>query len=195
MKMPLSDVKSWQLSHERKNPTKGQSKYYGNAGANLDSYCRVYRDMHGEDSDPMVDEVDSTAVIMSGHGKEHGRYSILDTVIQPSTCLTQLRASNPSGTTTSQARRSGYRHHEDDVSIFSFSYSLSHFLGMGMFMRSIMSYCSRTKDILGFIVKSARNSTEELYCMRSFALDKWRLVLTILVKFKICTFTTFGLVT
>jgi hypothetical protein len=66
--------------------------YYGNTAEDFSSYSDTLKGFHPEVDDLAVVEVDKTSVIVSGHGRQHGRYCILNAVIQPTTTLTRVKA-------------------------------------------------------------------------------------------------------
>jgi hypothetical protein len=85
------------MSHKKMKVDKpGEEQYYGKSGTYLQNYATAFKKLHGEDSQPLEEEVDETVVIVSGLGKRHGRHQILDGVIAPTTTLTQVRASSMS---------------------------------------------------------------------------------------------------
>jgi hypothetical protein len=88
---------AWKMSHKKTKVDKpGEEQYYGKSGTYLQNYATAFKKLHGEDSQPLEEEVDETVVIVSGLGKRHGRHQILDGVIAPTTTLTQVRASSMS---------------------------------------------------------------------------------------------------
>ncbi|XP_071681446.1 uncharacterized protein [Lolium perenne] len=94
---PLTNLGAWKMSHKKTKVDKPrEEKYYGKSGTYLQNYATAFKKLHGEDSQPLEEEVDETVVIVSGLGKRHGRHQILDGVIAPTTTLTQVRASSMS---------------------------------------------------------------------------------------------------
>ncbi|KAM0835356.1 hypothetical protein ACQ4PT_062987 [Festuca glaucescens] len=94
---PLTKLGAWKMSHKKTKVDKhGEEQYYGKSGTYLQNYETAFKKLHGEDSQPLEEEVDETAVIVSGLGKPHGRHRILDGVIAPTTTLAQVRASSTS---------------------------------------------------------------------------------------------------
>jgi hypothetical protein len=92
---PLTKLGAWKMSHKKTKVDKpGEEQYYGKSGTYLQNYATAFKKLHGEDSQPLEEEVDETVVIVSGLGKRHGRHQILDGVIAPTTTLTQVRASS-----------------------------------------------------------------------------------------------------
>jgi hypothetical protein len=66
--------------------------FYGNTAEDFSSYSSTLQGFHPEVEDPAAVEVDETPVIVSGRGRQHGRYRILNAVIQPTTTLTRVKA-------------------------------------------------------------------------------------------------------
>jgi hypothetical protein len=77
---------------ELREPQPALPLYYGNTAEDLSSYFDTLKGFHPEVDDPTAVEVDETSVIVSGRGRQHGRYRILNTVIQPITTLTRVKA-------------------------------------------------------------------------------------------------------
>jgi hypothetical protein len=74
--------------------------------------------------DPAAVKVDETLMIVSGRGWQHGRYRILNAVIQPTTTLTRVKATlttdfpflpPPRKTTTRVDVSSSHFHHLSDI--------------------------------------------------------------------------------
>jgi hypothetical protein len=118
MKQPVSYMKAFKLGRVRKKPKEGKGPYYGNTEENLVAYEDEFCVRHGEDSNPIEEKTDETAVVVSGHSKKHGRHKILNGVIQPTMSYAQVRASSTSASMANptRARPSGSSQH--DVSIF-----------------------------------------------------------------------------
>jgi hypothetical protein len=53
---------------------------------------KMFTGFHPEVDDPLEEENDEVALMVAGHGKEHGRTRILSLVMQPTRTLTQIRA-------------------------------------------------------------------------------------------------------
>jgi hypothetical protein len=63
------------MSHKKMKVDKpGEEQYYGKSGTYLQNYATAFKKLHGEDSQPLEEEVDETVVIVSGLGKRHGRH-------------------------------------------------------------------------------------------------------------------------
>jgi hypothetical protein len=56
------------------------------------SYSDTLQGFHLEVDDPAAVEVDETSVIVLGRGRQHGRYRIINVVIQPTMTLTRVKA-------------------------------------------------------------------------------------------------------
>ena len=73
--------------------------YYGKAKEDLDNYCGTFQRLHPEvDNNPMREEVDENTVVLSGHGRKHGRNRVLEKVVSPASSFTRLRATLPADT-------------------------------------------------------------------------------------------------
>ncbi|KAM0840277.1 hypothetical protein ACQ4PT_059769 [Festuca glaucescens] len=71
-------IQVWQAAHKKKELVEGKVVYYGKTEESVDSYKKAFKSLHGEDSDPLSEPFDEMAVMISGHGKPHGRTSILN---------------------------------------------------------------------------------------------------------------------
>jgi hypothetical protein len=101
--------------------------FYGNTAEDFSSYSSTLQGFHPEVDDPAAVEVDETSMIVSGHGRQHGRYHILNAVIlQPTTTLTRVKATittdcpsvpplPPRRTTTRVNVSSSHFHHLSDI--------------------------------------------------------------------------------
>ena len=119
MGQSLTDMQSFEMARVRKVPKDGKGRYYGTIEENLKAY-KEFHQRNGEDRDPLLCETDETAVVLSGHGKPHGRHELLDTVIKPSVKLTELRASNTTRESMANPSRAmrPTQSKEQEVSIF-----------------------------------------------------------------------------
>ncbi|KAM0861891.1 hypothetical protein ACQ4PT_045590 [Festuca glaucescens] len=86
----IPDIQVWQTAH-KKELVGGEVSYYGMTSQDLKEYTSVFKSLHGEDSDPLSQPLDETAVMISGKGREHGRIRILDAVHKPTTTLPRIR--------------------------------------------------------------------------------------------------------
>jgi hypothetical protein len=66
--------------------------YYDNTAEDFSFYSDTLQGFHPEVDDPAVVEVEETSVIVSGRGRQHGCYRVLNAVIQPTTTLTRVKA-------------------------------------------------------------------------------------------------------
>ena len=76
---------------------------YLNQVPKIDNYTTEFTKLHG-DANPWQHDVDERAVILAGKGRKHGRLSILHSVLQTTTTLTQARVSSPGGSTSTDTR-------------------------------------------------------------------------------------------
>ncbi|KAM0861342.1 hypothetical protein ACQ4PT_045956 [Festuca glaucescens] len=84
-------IQVWQAAHKKKELVEGKVVYYGKTEESVDSYKKAFKSLHGEDSDPLSEPFDEMAVMISGHGKPHGRTSILNEVHKPTITLPRIR--------------------------------------------------------------------------------------------------------
>ena len=105
----LSDMSTWKKMKQKKldlsEPQPSLPKYYGTAETDLDAYCTTFSELYPEVDDPLEQETDETALILSGHGMEHGRPRVLSAVVRPGRTLTQVKATIPAGTTIPPPRQ------------------------------------------------------------------------------------------
>ena len=73
-------------------PQPSLPEYFGTSAEDLSLYCETMKGFHPEVDDPIQEETDETSVIVAGHGKQHGRLRILNSVLRPTTSLTRIRA-------------------------------------------------------------------------------------------------------
>lgn len=113
---PVSDLLAWKKMKEKKpnldEPQPSLPEYFGTAADDIDLYCSTFRGMHPEVDDPIREETDERALVMASHGREHGRYRILNAVVKPTMSLTRVRATHtadlPPIAPSRQPRRSAY---------------------------------------------------------------------------------------
>jgi hypothetical protein len=92
---PVTDINVWKkMKMKKAKQPGGPDEYYGTAGEDLDVYRSTFEGYHPEVEDPFEEEIDETALIVAGHGKQHGRHRILDAVISPTTSLTRIKATH-----------------------------------------------------------------------------------------------------
>ena len=118
----IPDVLVWKEAHKKKVVERGMDPYYGTTSRDLEEYASEFKKLHGEDSEPLSQPLDETAVMISGTGKKHGRLRILDAVVESTTTLTRIRATSTSDTLSfpPRPRRGGSTQTCGDVSFFSF---------------------------------------------------------------------------
>ena len=93
---PVTESYAWQhmklKTPDLSEPQPSLPEYFGEAGEKLDKYCTVFKGFHPEVDDPLEEETDEVAVMVAGHGMEHGRTKILSSVICPTRSLTQIKS-------------------------------------------------------------------------------------------------------
>ena len=106
----------WQMAHEKKDPVSGVVTYYNNAPEKVANYVKVYKELYGEDSDPLSAPIDEKVLVICGGGQPHGRPVILSAVHKPTCTLPRLRhiTSSPGMSMPPRPRRSTQP--SDDVS-------------------------------------------------------------------------------
>ena len=73
-------------------PQPSLPEYFGSSQEDLLSYCSTVQAFYPEVDDPIHEETDETSLILSGHGRQHGRLRILEKVAKPTTSLTRIKA-------------------------------------------------------------------------------------------------------
>jgi hypothetical protein len=100
--------------------------FYGNTAEDFSLYLSTLQGFLLEVDDPAAVEVDETSMIVSGRGRQHGHYRILNAVIQPTTTLMRVKATltadcpsvlppPPRRTTTRVDVSSSHFHHLSDI--------------------------------------------------------------------------------
>ncbi|KAM0871341.1 hypothetical protein ACQ4PT_039465 [Festuca glaucescens] len=86
----IPEIQVWQAAHKKKDLIGGEVAYYGKVTESVKNYTEAFKKLHGEDSDPLSQPLDETAVTISGGGKPHGRISILNAVHKPTITLSRI---------------------------------------------------------------------------------------------------------
>jgi hypothetical protein len=117
---PLTGTAAWRLGKKKMKLTSpDEDPYYGKMSQDFEAYEKVFKKIHWEDSQPLEEEVDETAVIVAGIITQHGRYRILNSVIQPTTSLSRVHATSTSSSLSIPPRpRPGGSRLTDDVSCY-----------------------------------------------------------------------------
>ena len=104
----LHPLKALQFAREKK-PTADEPNpeglLYASSQASMDAYQSEMRTLHGDDVNIFSEPVDPTAVVLAGGGKPHGRYCLLDSVIETTTSISQLRATDTSSGSSGMSYR------------------------------------------------------------------------------------------
>ncbi|KAK1653185.1 hypothetical protein QYE76_070990 [Lolium multiflorum] len=91
----LHDAQIYDMMRTKKkpNPALPQPQYYGNAKAAKEDYCDMVKSRHPEVDDPLSIPVDEESLVLSGHGRPHGRFPWLNKAVKPthSTSYTRLK--------------------------------------------------------------------------------------------------------
>ncbi|XP_071684935.1 uncharacterized protein [Lolium perenne] len=78
---------------QKPNPALPQPPYYGNAKAAKEDYRDMVKSRHPEVDDPLSIPVDEESLVLSGHGRPHGRFPWMNKAVKPthSTSYTRLK--------------------------------------------------------------------------------------------------------
>ena len=97
----VHDIAVWQRMKMKKpdleKPQPQLPEYFGSSEEDLRSYCSTVQGFYPELDDPIHAETDETSLILSGHGRQHGRLRVLNAVVKPTTSFTRLKATLPAG--------------------------------------------------------------------------------------------------
>jgi len=120
-----SQLQSWQAMKEKKRdlskPQPQLPEYYNNADKHLERYCTTFQSFNPEvDDDPLSHEVDERSMVLSGHGRPHGRDLFLQNVARPSMSFTQAKATLPDSSPLIAPRPRRRRPTSTDVSFSHF---------------------------------------------------------------------------
>ena len=105
----INEFTGYVLSHQGKatdpenvyDPAKGADAFTNpNAYEKVVQYTEAVRKRHGEAYDPATEPLDTDVLMRTGGGKQHGRYFLAHSVIDPATVPT-LREVRRSDSTTS----------------------------------------------------------------------------------------------
>ena len=98
---PLSEMAGWQKmklkAPDLSQPQPSLPEYFGTAEEDSRLYCEAFMGLHPEVDDPIQEETDEVALMVSGRGLEHGRPRCLSGVFRPQRTLTQIKATLPAG--------------------------------------------------------------------------------------------------
>ena len=95
---PVTDMQAWEKMKIKKldlsQPQPSLPVYFGSAKENIDRYCSTFIGFNPEVDKPMQHATDKRALVLAGHGWEHGRLPCLDAVIPrtPDLGLTRIKA-------------------------------------------------------------------------------------------------------
>ena len=82
---PVSNMQAWERMKMKKidlsEPQPSLPSYYNNAEENLNRYVETFRGFNPEVNDPLEHDTDERALVLAGHGWEHGRLPCLTAVI------------------------------------------------------------------------------------------------------------------
>ena len=85
---PVSDMQAWERMKMKKpdlsEPQPSLPTYYNNADENISNYVESFRGLNPEVDDPLEHDTDERALVLAGHGWEHGRLTCL-TAVTPRT--------------------------------------------------------------------------------------------------------------
>ena len=95
---PLTDMQVWEKMKMKKvdltEPQPSFPKFFGNAKEHIASYVQTFQGINPEVENPLREETDPRAVVMAGHGWEHGRPVCLSSILPhtPELGLTRVKA-------------------------------------------------------------------------------------------------------
>lgn len=120
---PVPDLVSWHTGRKMKEPKVVDGtpiEHYGRTTEDMRAYCEEFQRRNGPDADPMQAPIDAATVLLAGEGKKHGRYRILDSLVQTTATYPQVRATLSSGSATTTSRATSRVNMSATVSFFSF---------------------------------------------------------------------------
>ena len=95
---PLTDMQVWEKMKMKKadlaEPQPSLPKFFGNAKERIATYVETFQGINPEVENPLREETDPRAVVMAGHGWEHGRPLCLSSILPrtPELGLTRVKA-------------------------------------------------------------------------------------------------------
>jgi len=143
-----TSLQSWRKMKQKKQDESGprplnKPEYYGTAEQDLTSYSVTLKALRPEVEDAESEEVDHRAMVLSGHGRPHGRNRILHNVVEPAMSFTQAKATLPEGSSIVPPRQQPRRSTSTDV-------SLSHFHPLTDIRSCIANICFNLDEIYYF---------------------------------------------
>ena len=115
---PCNEFMAYNLAHKGKasasdnryNPADGPDAYTNAAVyPKIAEYTAKARERHGEDYDPATEPLDTDLLMRLGGGKQHGRYFMADSAIEPGSVppppLAEIRASSTSSSVPIRPRQ------------------------------------------------------------------------------------------
>ncbi|XP_071681354.1 uncharacterized protein [Lolium perenne] len=89
----LHDAQIYDMMRQKQkpNPALPQPQYYGNAKAAKEDYCDMVLSRHPEVDDPLSIPIDEESLVLSGHGRPHGRFPFLNKVVKPTPATSYTR--------------------------------------------------------------------------------------------------------
>jgi len=95
---PVSSYEAWDSMRQKKpdlsQPQPSPAEYYGTAEKDGANYISAFSGFNPEVEDPRSADTDERALVVSGHGRQHGRLRVLDRVTPrtPALSLTRINA-------------------------------------------------------------------------------------------------------
>ena len=95
---PVSDMQAWERMKMKKidlsEPQPSFPEYYGTDEEDIDRYVESFKGLNPEVDRPLEHDTDERAMVLAGHGWEHGRLPCLSAVIPrtPELGLTRIKA-------------------------------------------------------------------------------------------------------
>lgn len=123
-KPDLHDLEAFKHAREKKGTPEclADGSLYPSSQQAYDAYASAFHTLHGPDAGILDAPVDDVAVVMAGGGKPHGRYMILDGVIETTASISQLRTSCTSGSSGMSSRGQPRRASTIELQVRSFPF-------------------------------------------------------------------------